>query len=88
MEKCESAAGLGLVREGVAEVDAEEDVAEVETEDVDRTGDGEEEVVDGLGAAQEECEGVTAEEEEDFKMGDLGTEEEELVLEDVALLFE
>lgn len=75
-------AGLGLVREDVAEVEEEEDV--------DRAGDGLE-TEDGLGAAQEECRGVTAEgdeEEEDFETGDLGAEEEELELEDVVLLSE
>lgn len=80
MEK-ESTAGLGLVREDVAEVETEEDV--------DKPGDGEE-VEDGLGA-KEEHRGKTAEgdkEAEDLEMGDLGTEEEELVLEDVVLLSE
>lgn len=75
-----SAVGLVLVREDLAEVDAEEDV--------DRTGDGEE-VEDGLRAAKEERKGVTAEgdeEEEDLRMGDLGAEEEKLALEDFVLL--
>lgn len=75
----ESIAGLGLVREDVAEVETEEDV--------DKPGDGEV-VEDGLGA-KEERRGVTAEgdkEAEDLEMGDLGAEEEELVLEDVVLL--
>lgn len=80
MEK-ESTAGLGLIREDVAEVEKEEDV--------DRTGDGDE-VEDGVGA-KEERRGVTAEgdkEEEDLEIGDLGGGEEELVLEDVVLLRE
>lgn len=76
MEK-ESIAGLGLVREDVAEVETEEDV--------DKPGDGEV-VEDGLGA-KEERRGVT-DEAEDLEMGDLGAEEEELVLEDVVLLSE
>lgn len=80
MGKCESTAGLGLIREGVAEVDTDEDVG--------RTGGGDREVQDGLGAAKEEHEGVTAEEEEDLEMGDLVAEEEEFVLEDVTLLSE
>lgn len=72
MEKCESAAGLGPVREGAEE-------------DVERTGDGQE-VEGGLEAAKEERKGVTAEgdKEGDLEMGDLGAEEEEL--EDVTLL--
>lgn len=78
----ESTAGLGLVRDDVAEVETEEEV--------DRTGDGAE-IEDGLGAANEERGGLTAEgdeEEEDLEMGDLGAEEEELVMEDVVLLSE
>lgn len=77
----ESTAGLGLIREDVAEVEKEEDV--------DRKGDGDE-VEDGVGA-KEERRGVTAEgdkEEEDLEIGDLGGGEEELVLEDVVLLRE
>lgn len=75
-------AGLELVREDVVEAEVEEDV--------DRTGDGEE-IEDGQLAAREEGRGVTAEgdeDEEDFEMGDLGDEEEELELEDVVLLSE
>lgn len=64
----ESTAGLGLVREDVAEVEVEEDV--------DRAGDGGGITVEG------------DEEEEDFEMGDLGAEEEELELEDIVLLSE
>lgn len=78
----ESDAGLGLVRDDAAALETEEDVG--------RTRDGEE-VEDGLGAAKEERRGLTAEgveEEEDLEMGDLGAEEEELVLEDVVLLSE
>lgn len=75
-----SAAGFGLVREDVAEVDAEENV--------DRAGDGEE-VEDGPGAAKGERRGGTAEgDKEEEDLGDLGAEEEDLELEDVILLSE
>lgn len=80
MEK--STAGLGVVREDVAEVDTEEAV--------DRAGDGEEVEV-GMGAGKEEPKGVTAEGDkdgEDLEMGDLGAEEDELAQEDVILLSE
>lgn len=63
---------------------------ELVREDVDRAGDGEE-IEDGQLAAWDECRGVTVkgdEDEEDFEMGDLGDEEEELELEDVVLLSE